>query len=70
MDFRIQEHKYRINSCVLSFYTQAVRSMDLLEMVLPKEIVVTARCVTLMGYAKEVHTANFLFILSGLIKSM
>ena len=34
-------------------------------MVLPREIVITARCVKPMGYAK-VHYANFLFTLSGL----
>ena len=54
---------------MLSFYTQAVRLMDLLEMVLPKEIVITARCVKPMGYAKKVHSANFLFIFSGLINT-
>ena len=35
-------------------------------MVLPREIVITARCVKPMGYAK-VHYANFLFTLSGLM---
>ena len=52
---------------MVSLYTQIVRLMELLEMVLPREIVITARCVKPMGYAK-VHYANFLFTLSGLMR--
>jgi len=39
--------------------------MELLEMVLPREIVIMARFVKPMGYAK-VYYANFLFTLLGL----
>ena len=38
---------------MLSFYTQTVRLMELLEMALPREIaLMTTRCVTPMGHAK------------------
>ena len=63
----LEGHKYRTSSYVLSFYTQNVRLTELLEMVLPREIVlITTRCVTLMGHAK-VHCDNYSFIISVLI---
>ena len=54
---------YRIHEHVLSFYTQPVRFLELLEMARPKEHVVMVTFVTAMEVAK-VHFTNFLLIVT------
>ena len=54
-------HQYRISLHVISFYTQTVWLMEMLEMVLPKEHVVLVSFVTPMGIASKVRSTNDLF---------
>ena len=56
----IEGHNYRMYSYVVSFYTKAVRLMELLEMVLPEEHVRNLTCVKSMGAViyLQVHYKN------------
>ena len=63
-------HNYRMPEHVLLFYTQTVRSMEMLEMVLPEDHVRNFTCVKPMGDVVhiQVHCTHYLSmatILSG-----